>query len=227
MSKSARNFVHIALAAALLAFLAPSLAHGGTITVLNTDGNASASSSGFTLSGSEVSQIGKYVQPLSGSTLSFSTGSLASGTLSGSLTNNFAQFNPGTAPFTISGTWNTFSGTLFTGQFVGMVTWTWNGCSGSGAATTCFYALTGQIAGTWTPHGNNVTGETFQILFSFTGARACPTCGNYTGGAGLVDVSGTTAFVTPEVSSLGLTGTGLCGLGLLLRRRATLGRRDS
>ena len=213
------------LVAAVLALLVPVVAQANsTITTFNLDGAAGTSAAGvngpFSLTGSEVSTIGMFSQ-LPGATLAFSTGSFIGGNLWGSATAGLgtaATWNPGGGnSFTVNGSWNGFSGVIFQGSFSGTVSWLSNGCTGPASNETCHYVLTGPVSGTWV-NGTKVTGETIQILFEFTGKAACKGCGNYIGGS-ISDLGGTTSLVTPEPSSLGLTGAGLLGMGLVVRRK--------
>lgn len=207
------------LAAVVLALFVPLAAHAGSsiITIINTDGTPGTSAVGvmgpFSLIGSEVSAIGQFAQagcgapPYTGcnSFLNFTTGAFITG--SGSLMTGGAQWSGTGSTFTITGSWNSFSGTIFTGSFSGNITWVFNGCNKN---NVCDYELTGPVSGTWA-NGVTVTGQTTQIFFKFHG--------KYNGGPGLVDTGGTTSIITPEPGTLGLMGMGLMGMGLMIRRK--------
>ncbi len=207
--------VQCILAAVVLVVFVPMAAHaGGIITTINTDGSPGTSAPGvmgpFSLIGSEVTQIGQYVQSPDGS-LNFTTGAY----ISGSLMNGGAQWSGTGSTFTISGFWNGNNGTIFTGEFSGNVTWVFNGCVGQ----VCNYELTGPVNGTWV-NGAKVFGQTTQIFFQTHN-------GKYNGGMGtLNDTGGTTSMVTPEPGTLVLMGSGLLGTGLMFRRKARKPKSD-
>lgn len=205
------------LGAVVLALFVPILAQAtsapplipcnpGTICIANQSGAATGSvAAGLSLSNADVTQIGAYTYGLGVSSLNFSTGSFITG--SGSLQNG-GQFNGG-GSFTVSttGTWNGFTGAIFTGTFDGPVTWT---LVTPGCTTNCTYNLTGAVSGTWA-NGETVTGATTQLFFKTTK-------GKYAGGT-ITPESGTTFIFTPEPGTLGLMGTGMVGVGLMIRRR--------
>jgi hypothetical protein len=181
---------------------------GAAICVDNQSGTAMGSAAGGLVmdgtggsTASIVTQIGG-VQGANIGTLSLTTGALLTGTLA-----NGGTFAPGTLNITTTG-FNGFSGTLFTGTFgnsTSPITWTFNGKVG----TFFQYILSGPISGTW-EGGSNVAGETTQIYFN---SRT-----KYNGGA-ISLASGTTGIIVPEPGTVGLMGTGLLGMGLLVRRK--------
>ncbi len=97
-------------------------------------------------------------------------------------------------------------GTIFSGAFVGPVTWTL--VSQSGQSLT--YSLSGNIAGTLY-NGHFVTGTTTQTIVSANG--------QITQGIGHIRVGDTHVGGTPEPGTLGLLGTGLVAIGGMLRRK--------
>ena len=223
-SGSRRDFLpaKCAAIAVLLTFLVPAAAWaksstltansstcipGVAICVYNQTGTAMGGNSGIVMDGSggsiasTVIQIGG-VQGSNLGTLSLTTGTMISGSLSGG-----AFFNPGTLTITTTG-WNGFSGTLFSGTFGNATTpiqWLALGKVGSFFE----YELIGPVSGTW-EGGATVGGETAQLYFH---SRT-----QYTGGS-ISLASGTTGIVVPEPGTVGLMGTGLLGMGMLVRRR--------
>jgi hypothetical protein len=96
-------------------------------------------------------------------------------------------------------------GVIFSGAFVGPVTWTL--VSQVGQSLT--YSLTGTIAGTLY-NGHFVTGTTTQTIYSVPG--------QITAGVGHIRM-GDTTILTPEPGTLGLLGTGLVAIAGMLRRK--------
>jgi hypothetical protein len=158
---------------------------------------------------STVMQIGG-VQGSNLGTLTLTTGALLTGTLAGGGT-----FAPGTLTITTSG-WNGFSGTLFSGSFGNAsspIQWLFIGKVGSFFE----YELIGPVSGMW-EGGATVGGQTAQLFFN---SRT-----KYNGGA-ITLGSGTTGIVVPEPGTVGLMGTGLLGMGLLVRRKVKTGQNRS
>jgi hypothetical protein len=107
---------------------------------------------------------------------------------------------------------NGFSGVLFTGTFgdpTNGIAWVFTGTIGSGKNTVYQYELIGPVSGTW-EGGATVNGQTAQLYFT--------TKTPYKGGS-INLTSGTTSLLTPEPASIGLMGTGLLALGVLVRRK--------
>ena len=181
---------------ALLALALPVASFASSVDFTNSGGTLSGSSSGLTLTGSELIAVkglggGGLVTGNLG-TLSFTTGALT-----GSLANGGTFAAGGT--FTIAGNGTVFSNT-FTGSFAGPVTWTLitllNG--------THNYTLSGAVS------GPGFNGATIQLTIN-TGK------GFFDGSTTIS--SGDTNLLVPEPSSLTLLGTGLLGLAGVVRRK--------
>lgn len=201
------------LLTALLGLLMPILAQANSVPVTNCSvtnqiciqnqgGSATTNlDTSFSLSGATVTVIGNVIQP-PGSTLNFTTGTFASGSLG-----TGGTFNGG-GSFVVTGSFAGSTGVIFNGTFSGPVTWSVVGvCT---AAVACTYDLSGSVSGTWY-NGEQVFGVTTQLFFKTKK-------GPYTGGP-ITPEDGSTFVVTPEPSSLAFMGTGLLGVGLIVRRK--------
>jgi len=193
----------------------------GFVCVYNQGGMATGGTAGLTMNGSDGSMASTVVGVGSMSvtgTLTLTTGALLAGSLSGCANPPCVAgtFGAGTLTITVNN-WSNYSGTLFSGTFgssTAGITWEFNGTIGTGKNKVYQYELTGPITGSWENGALTVNGQTAQLYFT--------TKTPFSGGS-ITLSSGTTSIVTPEPGTMGLFGTGLVGMGLIVRSKA---RRD-
>jgi PEP-CTERM motif len=193
---------------AVLALALPFAAFAGSnVDFTNSGGTLTGTNSSLTLTGSTLVAVnglgGGQITGNDLGSLSFSTGALSSGSLQ--MGGTFAA--GGTFSISGNGTSGVPSGILFSGSFTGPVTWTLVTLANG----THNYTLTGSLTGTWY-NGSTIDGATVQLTIN-TGK------GFFNGSTTIS--SGDTNFTTtvPEPGSLGLLGTGLIGVGGIVRRK--------
>jgi len=185
---------------AILALALPMAAWAtSSIDISNSGGTVTGSSAGLSLSGSTLFKYGSIVGSNLG-TVSFTTGAFISGD-----PNNGGTLAAG-GTFTITGNGNggVPNGVIFSGTFSSNPTWTLVTL----ADGTHNYTLQGAISGTGS------VGATIQVTIN-TGK------GFFNGSSSIS--SGDTNIVVPEPGTLVLLGTGLLGVGGMLRRKRNNG----
>lgn len=192
---------------ALLALALPIAAWADGIDLTNQFGSISVSTAGITSTQSQLTSFNGIVAPKGHSlgSVSFSTGALVSGSIAAG-----GVFSATGSSFTVlgKGNYGEPKGTIFSGSFVGPISWTLTSPPGQKNLT---YTLSGTIQG-MLYNGHIVTGTTTQNIFSVQGQLAQ--------GIGHIRV-GSTTITTPEPGTLGLLGTGLLGIAGMFRRKLT------
>jgi len=193
---------------ALLALALPLAAWADGIDITNQYGFISVSLSGITSSASQLKSFGSVVAP-SGHALGYVN--FGAGAFSGT-----SLLQDGT--FSSTGSWFDIvsagkygglpKGNLFTGSFVGPITWTVTSAPGSNNLT---FTLKGAIEGMLYT-GRMVSGTTTQFLYSSTGQLPKE--------IGHINI-GNTHLATPEPGTMGLLATGLFWVAAIFRRRRT------
>ena len=199
----------ILLLAVLALALPTALLAGSSVDYTNSGGMLSGSSSGLTLSGSSLIAAnglngGGLITGNMG-TVTFGTGAL----MSGSLAQGGMFAGGGWFTITGNGTNGIPNGTVFSGTFDGPVTWTLLTLSNG----THNYTLTstGGLSG-MSGSGFRTVGATVQLTIN-TGK------GFFDGSTTISSGDSNLSVVVPEPGSLGLLGTGLIGLGGVVRRK--------
>lgn len=184
----------------LLALALPAMTWASSsIDISNAGGTITGTSAGLSLMGSVLFKYGSTVGSNLGS-VTFTTGAFTSGDMM-----NGGTLAPG-GTFTISGngTNGVPNGVIFSGTFTNSPTWTYETLANG----THVYTLKGAIA------GGGAVGATAQLTVNVGK-------GLFSGSADLS--SGDTNLSVPEPGTLGLLGTGLLGIGGLMRRKLRIG----
>jgi hypothetical protein len=193
---------------ALLGFVLPVAARADAIDITNHFGNISVSTSGIVSTMSQIKAYNGIVAPSPHALgyVSFGTGAFTGASLKGNGT-----FSSVGSWFDITGNGNYGApkGMIFSGAFVGPISWTLTSAPGSNRLT---FTLTGNIKG-MLYNGHEATGSTTQYFYS----------SNYQFGKGIGHLIGGTTHLnpSPESGTLGLLGTGLVAVAGAVRRKIT------
>jgi hypothetical protein len=196
-----------------LALAVSTAAWADKIDLTNTAGTVSVSNSGIVTIGSELVGFDeiKSGQNHSLGRVSFSTGAFISGSLLGGGTlsatgSTFDVTGVGLWAKKLTGSKAKNPVAIFTGSFIGPVSWTLESRSKGNAV----YALSGTISG-MLYNGRMVIGTTSQTIDIFAGRQIVDN-------KGVINMGGTNLSV-PESGTLGLLGTGLLAIAATMRRK--------
>jgi hypothetical protein len=190
------------LVLALVLLTLPMAAWANGIDLFNKFGTITISNSGITSKGSQLSQFNGINTGHSLGSVSFGTGVLLSGSIqAGGTFSSVGSF------FKVAGVGQA-KGMLFSGAFVGPITWTLVSHSGA----TLIFQLSGALSGTL-GNGHMISGTTTQ-LFKTTTAQLAQGIVHITAGE-------TRLTATPEPGTLAMFGLGLLGIASKAKRGFT------
>lgn len=206
ITKSARS-----LRVFFILFALPIAAWANSTSFQTSGGQITSNGSVLTLSASSLTSVtGMFGGPVTGNlgTVSFTTGSLMTGSLAAG-----ATFAAG-GSFTLSGngTNGLPSGVVFNGTFSSPTVWTATFVSGAGpnGQGAWFYSLSGKVTGVLTG-GEHLSANVKFFTNDVPSGQQFSNFANVNNGAGNV--------LVPEPGSLALTASGLMGLAFLVRRK--------
>jgi hypothetical protein len=192
-----------------LALALPVTALANSVDFTNSGGKLNGSNAGFSLSSSTLIEVnglnGMGLVTGNLGSVSFSTGSLASGSLT--MGGSFAA--GGSFVITGNGTSGIPNTVIFNGSFSSPVTWSLVTLANG----THEYTLSGALTGTWYT-GATVNGATIQLTV--------PVGSGFFNGSATISSGDTNITVVPEPTSLSLLGTGLVSIAGMLRRKSRI-----
>lgn len=195
----------VVVLAILAVMVVSTAAWADSISIVNKGGNIAISNAGIVSTASHLHQFNNIVAPPGQGLgfVNFSTGALLSGSIQAG-----GVFSGSGSSFIVRGTSSQLpchNCILFSGTFVGDITWTLVSQQG----TKLIYQMTGDLVGQLY-NGRTISGQTTQNFYAFPNQLKQ--------GVGHVTI-GNTTLGTPEPGSLSLLGTGLIGMAGFLRRK--------
>ena len=193
------------LVLALLSLTIPTAAWADGIDLLNKFGMITISNAGITSKGSELSQFNGTKTGHGMGSVAFATGALLSGSIqAGGTFSSMGSF------FKVVGVGNGGQpkGVIFSGAFVGPISWTLVSQTGPSLIFQLSGTLSGQLL-----NGHFVSGTTTQLFHTSSAQLA--------NGIVHLTLGQTHIAATPEPGTLALMGLGLLGIASKVRRRSS------